>query len=121
LINESYLREILDGQDLTENQKRNLRELRDKVEGQLRNGIKGTPKAYYGGSYAKNTMIKASYDLDLVLYWPNYSHLSELCSEVYQLCQKYEKVEFFHVSRNNDYIQECDKLCIFQLDKEGVE
>ena len=51
----------------------------------------------------------------------NYSHLSELCSEVYQLCNKYDKVEFFHVSRNNDYIQECDKLCNFQLDKEGVE
>lgn len=76
MTNESYLREILDGQDLTENQKRNLRDLRDKIEGQLRNGIKGTPKAYYGGSYAKNTMIKASYDLDLVLYWPSDSPYS---------------------------------------------
>ena len=76
MTSESYLREILDEQDLTENQKRNLRELRDKIEGQLRNGIKGTPKAYYGGSYAKNTMIKASYDLDLVLYWPSDSPYS---------------------------------------------
>lgn len=76
MTNESYLREILDGQDLTENQKRNLRELRDKIEGQLRNGIKGTPKAYYGGSYAKNTMIKASYDLDIVLYWSSDSPYS---------------------------------------------
>ena len=76
MTNESYLREILDGQDLTENQKRNIRELRDKIEGQLRNGIKGTPKAYYGGSYAKNTMIKASYDLDIVLYWPSDSPYS---------------------------------------------
>ncbi len=48
----------------------------------------------------------------------NYPHLSELCSEVYKLCQKYEKVEFFHVSRKNRYIQKCDELCNSQLDKE---
>jgi len=48
----------------------------------------------------------------------NYPHLSEMCSEVYQLCEKYEKVEFFHVSRNNSYIQKCDELCNSQLDKE---
>ncbi|MHA2009719.1 MAG: hypothetical protein ACXADW_05980 [Candidatus Hodarchaeales archaeon] len=76
MTNESYLREILDGQNLTEYQKRNLRELRDKIERQLRSGIRGTPKAYYGGSYAKNTMIKASYDLDLVLYWSSDSPYS---------------------------------------------
>ena len=49
----------------------------------------------------------------------NYPHLSKLCSEVYQLCEKYEKVEFFHVSRKNPYIQKCDELCNSQLDKEG--
>ena len=49
----------------------------------------------------------------------NYPHLSELCSEVYHLCEKYEKVEFFHVSRKNPYIQKCDALCNSQLDKEG--
>jgi len=48
----------------------------------------------------------------------NYPHLSELCSEVYHLCEKYEKVEFFHVSRKNPYIQKCDALCNSQLDKE---
>jgi len=76
LTNEKYLREILDGQNLTVNQKRNLKELREKIERQLRSGIKGTPKAYYGGSYAKNTMIKASYDLDIVLYWSSDSPYS---------------------------------------------
>jgi len=49
----------------------------------------------------------------------NYPHLSELCNEVYQLCQKYEKVEFFHVSRKNPNIQKCDELCNSQLDKKG--
>jgi ribonuclease HI len=47
----------------------------------------------------------------------NYPHLSEMCSEVYKLCEKYEKVEFFHVSRKNPYIQKCDELCNSQLDK----
>jgi ribonuclease HI len=49
----------------------------------------------------------------------NYPHLSEMCSEVYKLCEKYENVEFFHVSRKNRYIQKCDDLCNSQLDKEG--
>ena len=49
----------------------------------------------------------------------NYPHLSKLCSEVSRLREKYEKVEFFHVRRNNSYIQKCDELCNSQLDKEG--
>ncbi|MEE9378372.1 MAG: ribonuclease HI family protein [Candidatus Lokiarchaeia archaeon] len=49
----------------------------------------------------------------------NYPHLSEMCSKVYQLREKYEKVEFFHVSRKNPYIKKCDELCNSQLDKEG--
>ena len=49
----------------------------------------------------------------------NYPHLSKMCSEVYKLREKYEKVEFFHVSRKNFYIKICDELCNSQLDKEG--
>jgi len=51
----------------------------------------------------------------------NYPHLSKMCSEVYKLCEKYEKVEFFHVGRNNPYIQKCDKLCNERLDAEGFK
>lgn len=51
----------------------------------------------------------------------NYPHLSEMCGKVYQLREKYEKVEFFHVSRNNPYIQKCDELCNSQLDKKGFK
>ena len=49
----------------------------------------------------------------------NYPHLSKLCGEVYKLTEKYEKVEFFHVRRNNPYIQKCDKLCNDRLDSKG--
>lgn len=51
----------------------------------------------------------------------NYPHLSKMCNQVYKLREKYEKVEFFHVSRNNKYIQKCDKLCNDRLDTEGVK
>ena len=51
----------------------------------------------------------------------NYPHLSKMCKEVYKLCKKYEKVEFFHVGRNNPYIQKCDTLCNERLDVEGFK
>jgi len=51
----------------------------------------------------------------------NYPHLSKLCSQVYKLSEKYEQVEFFHVRRNNKYIQKCDKLCNERLDAEGFK
>ncbi len=50
----------------------------------------------------------------------NYPHLKELSMEVYSLVEKYEKVEFFYVSRDNRYIQKCDELCNSRLDKEGL-
>ena len=49
----------------------------------------------------------------------NYPHLAKLCNKVYKLCEKYEKVEFFHVGRNNPYIQKCDTSCNERLDAEG--
>ena len=51
----------------------------------------------------------------------NYPHLSKMCSEVYQLCEKYEKVEFFHVGRSNPCIIKCDKACNVRLDAEGFK
>jgi ribonuclease HI len=51
----------------------------------------------------------------------NYPHLSKLCSQVYKLREKYKEVEFFHVSRNNPYIQKCDKLCNERLDAGGFK
>jgi len=42
-------------------------------------------------------------------------------SEVYQLCEKYEQVELFHVGWNNPYIIKCDKLCNERLDAEGLK
>jgi ribonuclease HI len=49
----------------------------------------------------------------------NYPHLSKLCNQVYKLREKYEKVEFFHIRRSNQFIQKCDKLCNELLDTKG--
>ena len=89
--NESYLKRILHDQNLSQNQLTNLRNLRDKIESQLRENLKGGPKFYYGGSYGKNTLIKASYDLDIVIYWPANSPftLEELYKGVGSVLQKY--------------------------------
>ncbi len=48
----------------------------------------------------------------------NYSHLSKLCNEVYKLRERYAKVEFFHIGRNNRYIKKCDQMCNERLDAE---
>ena len=51
----------------------------------------------------------------------NYPHLAKLYRTVHQLCENYKKVEFFHVGRNNPYIQKCDTLCNERLDTESLK
>jgi hypothetical protein len=61
---------ILTEQNLTNAALDGLRSLRETIEGQL-SVLDGSPRFYYGGSFGKRTMIKARYDLDLVMYWPH--------------------------------------------------
>jgi hypothetical protein len=65
-----FLSNLLQQQALSETELQALRSLRDKIEGQLR-VFEGEPRFYYGGSYGKDTIIRASYDLDVVMYWPH--------------------------------------------------
>jgi len=67
--NEKILSKILAEQSLNQNQKRRLKDLRMKVRDQLEEILEKKPTVYYAGSYRKKTMIKASYDLDIVLLW----------------------------------------------------
>jgi hypothetical protein len=70
MTNEQYFQGLLAGQALTSSETNALRSLRDKIQGQLAT-FQGSPRFYYGGSYGKDTIIRASYDLDLVMYWPH--------------------------------------------------
>lgn len=69
MSNEDYLRELLISQNLTNYQIENLKNQRDAIVREIKNEIPGNPTLFNAGSYAKGTMIQASYDLDIVLYW----------------------------------------------------
>jgi hypothetical protein len=71
MSNETYLRGLLAQQELTPQELAALRGLRDKIEGQLRNGLNKIERVYYAGSFGKDTMIRELYDLDIVVYWAN--------------------------------------------------
>ena len=68
--NNQYLSDILTGQNVANAELDGLRSLRETIEGQL-SVLQGSPRFYYGGAFGKRTMIKARYDLDLVMYWPH--------------------------------------------------
>jgi tRNA nucleotidyltransferase (CCA-adding enzyme) len=70
MTNNEYLASILGQQNLTSAELDALRRLREQIEGQL-SVLEGSPRFYYGGSFGKRTMVKARYDLDLVMYWPH--------------------------------------------------
>jgi hypothetical protein len=65
-----YLARILRGQELTETDRRIIRETRERIEGDLRSRLGGNPRFYFAGSYAKGTMLREAFDLDVVVYWP---------------------------------------------------
>ncbi|MFQ5980215.1 MAG: nucleotidyltransferase [Candidatus Heimdallarchaeota archaeon] len=90
MSNQAYLQGILESQKLSDNQIQNLRDLRKKIQSQLER-LKGNPTFYYAGSYAKHTMIKASYDLDIVAYWPQHAKysLKEISDSVKDQLQKH--------------------------------
>ena len=48
-----------------------LRVTRTNLELQLRKKYGAAPRFYYGGSYGKDTLIRASYDLDIIVYFPH--------------------------------------------------
>ena len=65
-----YLASLLAAQSLSAVELQRLRDARDAIETLLRGGIGSVPRIYYGGSFAKGTMLRAAYDLDIVVYFP---------------------------------------------------
>ena len=66
----TYLEKLLKSQDLSISESQFLQHLRNQVQVQL-SELPGNPRFYYAGSYGKKTMIRARYDLDIVVYWPH--------------------------------------------------
>jgi hypothetical protein len=73
MTNEEYLNKILKTQTLDENgdELKRLRRRRNDVEKRLRDKYGSAPSIRYGGSKAKGTMVKDSYDLDVICYFDN--------------------------------------------------
>jgi hypothetical protein len=69
---DQYLRGLLARQDLSSAELLALQNMRDQIQGQL-STLAGSPRFYYAGSYGKKTIIRARYDLDIVMYWPSTS------------------------------------------------
>ena len=101
MTDDTYLKKVLDSQKLDNDSEemKQLRETRDEVEGILREAFP-TTTIRYGGSKAKGTLIKDSYDLDLVCYFPHdeteagetlkdlYKNVSQVLSYHYQIEEK---------------------------------
>jgi len=78
---QNYLENILKSQTLLEgcDELKALRSEREKVEQLLNNGFnESNPTIQYGGSKAKGTMIRESYDLDIICY---FGHDDKKCGE----------------------------------------
>src|SRR5262245_44522738 len=71
---QKYLEAVLNSQTLEEegNELATLRRHRNDVEELLRTNFEAcSPTIRYGGSYAKGTLIKVDYDLDVICYFPH--------------------------------------------------
>ena len=68
---QEYLQQILKDQDLGDDtaEMRELRKHRQQVEDLLRDTFGSTPTIRYGGSKAKGTLNRESYDLDITCYF----------------------------------------------------
>jgi|SRR6185437_7591607 len=65
-----YLVSVLRNQEPENGQVATLRAIRGEIESKLRLAVGSAPRFYYGGSYAKGTMIRECFDLDIVVYHP---------------------------------------------------
>ncbi|HID99100.1 MAG TPA: hypothetical protein EYP59_02270 [Thiotrichaceae bacterium] len=66
-----YLCGVLEEERLTNMDFSQLRNTRDRIERDLKPIRQYEPRIYYGGSYGKKTIIKDSFDLDIVIYFPH--------------------------------------------------
>lgn len=81
-----YLTEVLNDQTLSgeSDELADLRDERERVESLLCDAFGSAPVIKYGGSKAKHTMVKASFDLDVLCYFPrNEGTAGDTLKEIY--------------------------------------
>lgn len=121
MTNNEYLNEILESQTLDNDgdELKLLRQRRNDVDKLLRKKYGNSPSIRYGGSKAKGTMIKDSYDLDVICYFDNddttagetlqeiYESVAETCEDDYYVerkpsavrlkCKDSDNIEDYHI------------------------
>jgi predicted small metal-binding protein len=91
----SYLQQLLKDQMLSPAEVSALEAHREEVENYLRKEFGAEPVIRYGGSKAKNTMVKECYDLDIICYFPgtNQDSLAEIRKKVFTHLDKEYKLK----------------------------
>ncbi len=67
----AYFVNLLEEHKISDEDAKKLQDARDEIKKALQPIHQYNPHIYYGGSYAKKTMIKDSFDLDIVVYFPH--------------------------------------------------
>jgi len=90
-----FLEDLLKNQKLSEKETKNLKKHRDELEKLLREEFGEKPVIKFAGSKAKNTMIKESYDLDVVCYFPytEEKSIKEIFQETKKILAKTYKIK----------------------------
>ncbi len=87
MTDNEYLKKTLESQTLDPDGKemKELRSRRDDAEKLLRKKFGSNPSIRYGGSKAKNTMVKENYDLDVICYFDNEDNSAgDTLQEIYE-------------------------------------
>jgi len=104
-----YLENILKGQQLNKKELEALSDHREEVESTLREKYSNEPSIKYGGSKAKDTMIRESYDLDIICYFPNetdnslkdiYDGVQNCLASKYLVDPKTSALRIMHIDEN---------------------
>lgn len=94
---QEYLKQVLASQELSPDgaEMKALHAHKEEITDFLRKEFGTLPEIKYAGSYAKGTMIKESYDLDIVCYFPSSDQrsLKEIHDEVKEHLEKQYAIE----------------------------
>lgn len=95
-----YLNGALEAQRVPDAEIEALRQHRKDVEAMLREKYGNVPKIKYGGSHAKGTMIKDSFDLDVLCYFPADDHTAgDTLEEIFESVRSTLGEKYFVVTK----------------------
>lgn len=105
--------QVLEKYRVPSNELQGIQQLFDEVWQELQPIHQYNPRAYYGGSYAKGTMVKGSYDLDMVIYFAKSfsnspqqlaEHVASILRKKYQIANSGVASQFRHKGYDVDVV-----------------